>query len=492
MPSWDSLSADQKRLYTRQMEVFAGFLAHLDEQLGRVFDAVKTGPHSANTLMMTSLGDNGCSAEGGLTGTLNNMATQNGFPDDVQAMLKHIDQIGGPLHENHFSVGWAWAIDCPLQWTKQVASHFGGTRTGLIMNWPKRIRAGGEIRSQFHHVVDIAPTIYEAAGIARPEYVNGVQQKPLAGASMVYTFDDAAAPARHKTQYFEIMGNRGIFHDGWMASARHEIPWVLLGRTGDFENDIWELYNLEGDFSQARNLAPTMPEKLKELQLVFDAEAAKNQVLPLDDRFAERAVVPDRPSVTSGRKEFVFYPGTVRIPEGSAPNVKAKSHRIVAKLEVPQDGVEGVIVAQGGRSSAGYSLFVQEGHVIYENNFFGRQVDRIKWDKPLPAGRVTVTFEYSCESKQYGGGGTGRLFVNGDKAGQAKFEHVVPARYSATETFDIGMDLGDPVSELYEAPFPFNGTIENVTISIESQAALTEETARKLKERSHAVARAIE
>jgi arylsulfatase A-like enzyme len=492
LPSWESLSNDQKRLYSKQMEVFAGFLAHLDEHLGRVLGAVKAGPHADNTLIILSLGDNGCSAEGGLTGTLNNMATQNGFPDDVATMLEHIDEIGSPLHENHFSVGWAWAVDCPLQWTKQVASHFGGTRTGLIMNWPKKIKGGGEIRSQFHHVVDIAPTIYEAAGIVMPESVNGVQQKPLAGVSMVYTFDEASAPTRHTTQYFEIMGNRGVFHEGWMASARHGVPWVLLGKKGDFENDIWELYNLEEDFSQAENLAAAMPDKLKDLQLVFDAEAEKNQVFPLDDRFAERANVPDRPSVTSGRQEFVYYPGTVRIPEGSAPNLKARSHRIVAELQLPSGGVEGVIVAQGGRSSAGYSLFVQAGHVIYENNFFGREIDRIESGGPLPAGRVTVVFEYTHESTEYGGGGTGRLFVNGEKAGEKKFTHVVPARFSATETFDIGMDLGDAVSDLYEGPFAFSGAINSVTISLERHDTLSEEVTRKTQEHRHAVAKAIE
>ena len=263
LPAWDSLDADQKRLYARQMEVFAAFLAYTDEQIGRLLDEVKSGPNADNTLTILILGDNGCSAEGGLTGTINNMATQNGFPDSVPEMLKHIDEIGGPLHENHFSVGWAWAVDSPYQWTKQVASHFGGTRTGMMINWPAKFQAHGEVRSQFHHVVDIAPTIYEAASIRMPEYVNGVKQIPLAGVSMGYTFADAGAAGRHHTQYFEILGNRGVYQDGWIAVARHGLPWVLLGKKGDFENDKWELYNLDKDFSEADDLAATNPEKLR-------------------------------------------------------------------------------------------------------------------------------------------------------------------------------------------------------------------------------------
>jgi hypothetical protein len=288
------------------------------------------------------------------------------------------------------------------------------------------------------------------------------------------------------------MCNRGGFHDGCMASARHGLPWVLLGRKGDFENDIWELYNLDTDFSQANNLAATMPEKLEELKLIFDREAKKNQVYPLDDRFAERGVVADRPSVTSGRSVFVYFPGAIRIPEGSAPNVKAKSHSITAELQVPSGRVEGVIVAQGGKSSAGYSLFVKDGQVIYENNFFGKEVDRIQSGVPLPAGKVTVVFEYTHESTEYGGGGTGQLFVNGERVGEARFGHVPPTRYSATETFDIGMDLGDALSELYEAPFRFTGTIESVTIQMKPQPAPSVETQRKTLERSHAVAKSIE
>lgn len=464
MPSWDSRTADEKKLYARQMEAFAGFLSHLDDNLGRLFDAVAAGPDKDNTLIMLVAGDNGCSAEGGLTGTLNNMATQNGFPDDVATMLKSLDEIGGPKHENNFSACWAWAVDTPFQWTKQVASHFGGTRTGTVISWPAKIKDGGGFRPQFHHVIDIAPTIYEAAGVPMPEKVNGITQVPLAGVSMVYTFADAKAADRRKTQYFEIMGNRGVYHDGWMATARHGLPWVLLGRNGNFAGDQWELYDLSKDFSQADDVAAKFPDKLKELQKVFDAEAKKYNVYPLDDRFTERAAVPERPSHTRGRTTFTYYPGAVRIPEGSAPNVKARSHTITAELEIPDARAEGVIVCAGG--SAGYSFFVKNGVLMYENNFFGKERDLIKSDTPLPKGKVTVVFEYTHESKEYGGGGTGRLFVAGKKVAEGKFKHVVPVRYSATETFDVGEDRGEAVSEQYKGPFKFTGKIEKVVVDL--------------------------
>ena len=431
LPAWDSLSDDQRRLYARQMEVFAGFLAQTDEQIGRLLEAVRQGPNADNTLIMLALGDNGASAEGGLTGTLNNMATQNGFPDDVATMLRSIDTMGGPSHENHFSVGWAWALDAPFQWTKQVASHFGGTRSGFLVSWPERIKARREVRPQWHHMVDVAPTIYEAAGIAMPQTVDGVPQVPLAGVSMAYTFDAPAAPSRRTTQYFEIYGNRAIYHEGWLAAARHGLPWELLGRRGDFENDRWELYDLSNDFSEANDLAATRPDKLRELQAIFEAEARKYNVLPLDDRFAERAVVADRPSQTRGKTRFVYLPGTVRVPEGTAPNVKARSHRIAAELEIPQNA-QGVIIAAGG--SAGYAMFVKNGRLMFENNFFGKQRDLITSNIPLPTGRVVAVFEYTHTAREYGGGGTARLLINGAVAGEATFAHVPPARYSATET----------------------------------------------------------
>jgi len=446
------------------MECFAGFLTHLDEHIGRLLKAVNALPNADNTLIIAVLGDNGCSPEGGLLGTLNNMATQNGLPDDVPTMLAAIDEIGQAHHENHFAVGWAWAVDCPFQWTKQVASHFGGNRTGVSITWPARIRTGGELRAQFQHVVDIAPTIYEAAGIAFPEAVNGVRQQKLDGASFLHTFADVDAPSTHLTQYFENAGNRAIYHDGWIASAHHGVPWVLLGRDGHFERDHWELYDLSQDFSQANDLAATHPEKLAELLEIFRQEADANFVFPLDDRFSERAHVPDRPSVTRGRARFKYYGGTTRISEGTAPDVKARSHSITASLVIPQGGAEGVIVAAGG--SAGYAFFVKDGELMYENNFFGRECDLIRAGTRLPAGEVTVAFHYTHESQAYGGGGTGRLAINGNEVASLAFAHVPPARYSATETMDIGRDLGEAVSTQYKGPFPFTGTLKEVVFEI--------------------------
>jgi len=464
LPAWDTHSADEKRLFARQMECFAGFLTHLDEHVGRLLDAVNALPNADNTLIIAVLGDNGCSPEGGLFGTLNNMATQNGFPDDVASMLPAIDEIGQGHHENHFAVGWAWAIDCPFQWTKQVASHFGGNRTGVSVTWPAKIKAGGELRAQFQHVVDIAPTIYEAAGIPFPEAVNGIRQQALDGRSFIHTFADASAPSTHLTQYFENAGNRAIYHEGWIASAHHGVPWVLLGRDGNFENDHWELYDLSQDFSQANDLSAEHPEKLAELLAIFKQEAEANFVFPLDDRFSERAHIPDRPSVTRGRTRFKYYAGTTRISEGTAPDVKARSHSITARLVIPAGGAEGVIVAAGG--GAGYTFFIKAGELMYENNFFGRERDLLRAGGTLPEGEVTVAFHYTHESTQYGGGGTGWLEIDGKEVARQAFAHVPPARYSATETLDIGRDLGEAVSRQYHSPFAFTGTLKDVVFEV--------------------------
>ncbi|HVJ39492.1 MAG TPA: arylsulfatase [Stenotrophomonas sp.] len=464
LPAWDSHSAEEKRLFARQMECFAGFLVHLDEHIGRLLEAVNALPGADNTLIVAVLGDNGCSPEGGLLGTLNNMATQNGFPDDLATMLSSMEEIGQAHHENHFAVGWAWAIDCPFQWTKQVASHFGGNRTGVSVTWPSKIRARGEVRPQFQHVVDIAPTIYEAAGIVFPDAVNGVTQQPLDGSSFVHTFNDESAPSNHLTQYFENSGNRAIYHDGWIASARHGVPWILRGRDGNFDADQWELYDLRTDFSQSNDLAQAHPEKLAELLEIFRREAEASFVFPLDDRFSERAHVPDRPSVIRGRTRFKYYGGTTRISEGTAPDVKARTHSITARLVIPSGGADGVIVAAGG--SAGYSFFVKDGALMYENNFFGRERDVLRSTQKLPEGEVTVAFHYTHESDEYGGGGSGRLLVNDKEVATGKFAHVPPVRYSATETMDIGRDLGEAVSSQYQGPFAFTGTLKDVVFEI--------------------------
>ena len=466
IPAWDSLSADEKRLYAHHQEVFAGFLAHTDHEIGRLLDAVNALPDGDNTLIIYIAGDNGPSAEGSLTGTVNNMMTQNGVPDDVQSQLKVLDEIGGPLHENQYPVGWAWAGSSPFQWMKRVPSHFGGTRNGMVVSWPKKIRDHGGLRTQFHHVIDIAPTIYEVTGIKFPESVNGVKQTPLAGVSLAYTFDSPKAPSTRKTQYFETGGHRAIYHEGWVATAFHGVPWVLRGSV-PFEQDKWELYNINEDFSQANDLASKQPEKLKELQAIFDEEAKKFDVYPLDDRFAERATNPLRPSLTRGKTVFNYSARTTRIPEGSAPPIYKRSHRITADIEIPNAQTQGVIIAEGG--SSGYTLYIKDGRLTYEYNFFGKERYKVTSNQTLPTGKQQIAFEYT---QQEGGtlttGGNGKLFINGQPAGEGKIENVVPARFSATETLDIGMDLGATVSEDYHAlaPFAFTGQIHLVTVEL--------------------------
>ena len=468
--AWDSLDADAQTIFSRHQEVFAGFLAQTDHEIGRLIEKVRSTPEGDNTLIILVAGDNGPSAEGSVTGTLNNMMTQNGIPDTVDAQLPEIDEIGGPLHENHYPVGWAWAGSSPFQWMKRVPSHFGGTRNGMIVSWPSRISDSGGIRTQFHHVVDIAPTILEAVGVPEPKVVNGTEQTPMAGVSMEYSFADAAAPGTRQTQYFETGGHRALYHDGWVAASFHGAPWVLTGSVG-FEDSVWELYNIEEDFSQAHDLAAENPEKLAELQALFDEEAQKFDVYPLDDRFAERATNPERPSVTKGRTVFTYTSGTVRVPEGSAAPAYQRSHTITADIEVSQEGASGVLIANGG-SSAGYTLYLDGGVPVYEFNFFGKERYRVAGETPLEPGTHSVKMVYEQAPFNPGKevtGGTATLLVDGNEAATGEVTMVVPARYSATETLDIGMDLGSTVSRAYEkeAPFPFSGTINKVTVELQ-------------------------
>jgi arylsulfatase len=350
---------------------------------------------------------------------------------------------------------------------KRVPSHFGGTRNGLVVSWPARLKAKGQIRTQFHHVIDIAPTIYEAVGIPEPKTVNGIEQTPIAGISMVYTITDPNAEGRRKTQYFETGGHRAIYHDGWVAASFHGVPWELAGSVG-FNDSVWQLYNIDEDFSEAVDLADKYPEKLKELQAIFDQEARKYNVYPLDDRFAERAVNPERPSVTRGRTSFTYASGADRIPEGSAPPIYQRSHSITAALDVGDKGAEGVIVAEGG-SSGGYTLYVKDRKLVYEYNFFGRQRTAIASDTELPKGKIEVMVDYvqkPVDESDPARGGSVTLKINGKKVGGGELERVVPSRFSATETLDIGSDLGSTVSESYVAPHAFTGKIEKVDITL--------------------------
>ncbi|MCC9606185.1 sulfatase-like hydrolase/transferase [Blastopirellula sp. JC732] len=467
IPAWDSLSDDAKRLYARHQEAFAGFLAHTDYHVGRLVDAVRQLPDGDNTLIIYVAGDNGPSAEGSLTGTTNNMMTQNGIPDTVELQLKELQEIGGPKHENHYPVGWAWAGSSPFQWMKRVPSHFGGTRNGLVISWPAKVKDAGTMRSQFHHAIDIAPTIYEAAGIPEPKTVGGVEQTPIAGISMAYTISDPNAEGRRETQYFETGGHRAIYHKGWVAAAFQGVPWELTGSKG-FDNAKWELYNIEEDFSEAVDLAEKYPEKLKELQAAFDQEAEKYDVYPLDDRFAERAVNRERPSVTRGRTSFSYASGADRIPEGSAPPLYQRTHTIAASLDLAEESVNGVIVAEGG-SSGGYTLYVEDGKLVYEYNFFGKERKKIVADSKLPSGKVEVEMDYQqypVTKNDPAVGGTVTLSVNGKQVAKGEVPHVVPARFSATETLDVGSDLGSTVSEDYTAPHSFSGEIKEVRIEL--------------------------
>ncbi|MFV0445113.1 MAG: arylsulfatase [Planctomycetaceae bacterium] len=469
--AWNTLDPDAKKLFSRQMEVFAGFLAHTDHHVGRLLDAIQNGPNADNTMIIYIVGDNGASAEGSASGTLNNIMTQNGIPDTVKAQLAHLDEIGSPLHENHYAVAWSWAASSPFQWMKRVPSHFGGTRNGMVVSWPKVIKEKGGLRSQFSHVVDIAPTILAAANIPQPATVDGIQQVSMAGQDMSTTFASAQAVGNHKTQYFETGGHRAIYHDGWLAANFHGAPWVLTGSVGfkDPRFNTWELYNVNEDFSQANDLAKTNPEKLQELIDLFDKEAETYGVYPLDDRFAER-VQTVRPSVIRGRTKFTYLAGTVRIPEGSAAPIYQRTHKITAKLTIPEKGAEGVIIACGG-GAAGYTLYVKDGMLHYEYNFFGKNVYHVESKSRLPAGDIEVAMHYDQQPFKplvEQTGGPAELFVNGKSVGKNEISKVAPVRFSATETMDIGADLGSTVSPAYrnEAPFAFTGRIKDVVVEI--------------------------
>jgi arylsulfatase A-like enzyme len=466
IPSWESRSAGEKRLYARMQEVFAGFLEHADAQIGKVVEAIERMGQRDNTLIIYCVGDNGPSAEGSLTGTLNNMKTQLGLKDDVASMLEHIDEIGGPLHENHYPVGWCWAGSSPFQWMKQVASHFGGTRNGLVISWPKAIKDHGGLRSQFHHVIDIAPTILEAAGIPEPREVNGVPQKPIEGISMAYTFTDRNAPGRRVTQYFEMLGNRALYHDGWVAGCLHgRLPWETSGGAS-FDSDTWELYNIEEDYSQAHDLAEKEPQKLRDLQDRFMAEAAKYDVLPLDDRFAQRADPALHPSHIRGKTHFEYSPGAARIGERSSPNTKNVHHTLAAEVEIPEGGAEGVLVCCGG-ISGGFSLFIKEGRLHWEHNYYNEVHYRVSSTEKIPPGHHVLSAEVSVDKEgKFGTGGSTTLRLGKKNIGEGRFEQQVAGYFTPNEGFDVGCDTCSPVSDMYESPFAFTGAILRVMVDI--------------------------
>lgn len=464
IPAWDSLTPDQKRVEARLMEVFAAYTAQTDYEVGRVLDALKDVGQIDNTLVFFEVGDNGASMEGTLNGAYNEIATLQGVQEDTAFLLKHIDDFGTARAHNHIPVGWAWAVNTPFQWGKQVASHFGGTRNPLVIAWPDRIKDAGGVRSQFHHVIDIAPTVLEAAHIQEPTEVNGVKQKPYEGVSMVYSFDDAKAAGQHHVQYFEMFGNRALYKDGWIAVARHgRLPWQTLGgSTGDFDHDKWELYKLDEDYSQANDLAAKYPDKLKELQDAFLVEAKKYNVFPLDDRFAERGDPRLRPSLIEGRTHFVYYPGA-EIPEPSAVDTKNKSHSITATIEVSKHSGDGVLIAEGG-STAGFALYVKNGRPVYEYNYFGQAHYKITGTDALPQGSVVIKADFKSDGG-IGKGGQVTLYVNGKKVGEGRVEKTVYGRFGG-EVLSVGGDSASPVSNDYAPPFSYAGNIKKVEIDI--------------------------
>lgn len=471
LPAWDSLSADQRRLYARMMEVMAGFTAHTDAEVGRVIATLEQLGVRDDTLVIYIVGDNGASAEGSPTGVVNEMRTFNAAPpEELQDALRAIDGLGGPLHHNNYPAGWGWAMNTPFPWTKQVASHLGGIRNPVVISWPRRIADRGGVRNQFHHVSDVTPTILEAAGLRMPQTVDGVAQRPLDGVSMAYTFDraNAAAPSRRTTQVFEMMLNRAIYQDGWMASARWRTPWDTRPRTDPIDSQVWELYDLSRDFSQSEDLAAREPGRLRALQDLWWAEAARNNILPLDNRLFERFDPRNRPSLVAGRTSFTYYPGIERLPQGAAPDLKNRSFSVAAEIELPATGGEGMVVNQGGRWGGWGLYFDRGGRLTYLQNVMGAERVAVTTAQPVAPGRRRIRLDFAYDGGGQGRGGTATLFVDGAQVAQGRLERTVPVNWSVDEGLDIGLDHGTPLTEDYAArmPFRFTGRIEQVTIEL--------------------------
>ena len=471
---WDKLSEDEKRLFARQAEVFAAFLDYTDHEIGRLLKAVAGTGQAHNTLVFYIAGDNGASGEGGENGMFNEYTYFNGVQENVPDLLKLIDKWGSPETYPHMAAGWSVALNAPFGWMKQMASDFGGTRNGVVVHWPQGITAKNEIRTQFSHVLDLAPTILEAAGLPEPRVVNGTPQIPIEGVSMAYTFHDANARDRHTTQYFEIAGNRAIYHDGWLARTIHRAPWELNPRR-PLKDDVWELYDVRSDFSLADDLAAKNPTKLAEMQVLFMQEAEKHHVLPIDDRVFERALAEavGRPDLMSGRTSLTLAEGMTGMMENVFLNVKNKSKTITADIEVPAGGANGTIIAQGGRFG-GWSLYVKDGVPAYDYNFLGMARDSIVAARPLAPGKATIRFDFDYDGGGLGKGGTGRLFVNGEKVAEGRIQHTQAMIFSADESADVGVDLGTPVVEAVgaEGKSRFTGRIPKVTVEVRDGARL--------------------
>jgi arylsulfatase len=473
IPDWDTLSADEKKLFTHQVEVFAAYIEMTDHEIGRVVEAIKETGQLDNTLIFLVYGDNGTSAEGGRNGMFSEMTYFNGVHEKVEDMLKVMDKWGGPETYPHMAAGWAVAFDTPYQWTKQVASDHGGTKVGMVIHWPKGIKSKNEIRTQFTHVIDVAPTILEVADLPEPKVVNGTQQHPMDGVSIVYTFDHAKAKERHTTQYFEMFGNRAIYHDGWFARTIHRAPWEMKPRRGLAE-DIWELYDTRTDFSLINDLSKKEPKKLAEMQALFMKEAEQNYVLPIDDRVVERvnAELSGRPDLMAGRTSLTLAEGMTGMSENVFLNIKNKSKTITAEVEVPQDGGNGAIIVQGGRFG-GWALYVKDGMPAYDYNFLGLQRFTVAATEKLKPGKSTIRFEFAYDGGGLAKGGMGTLYVNDKKVAEGRIERTQPMVFSADETADVGIDLATPVVESIgsEAKSKFTGHILKVTVEVKPMKA---------------------
>jgi arylsulfatase A-like enzyme len=479
LPKWDTLSPDEKKLFIRQADVFAAYAAYTDHEIGRVIQTVEDVGKLDNTLIIYISGDNGTSAEGSTVGTPFDMAAIEAINIPVAEQLKYYDDWGSDKTQPHMSVAWSWAFDTPFKWTKQVASHFGGTRNGMAISWPAGIKDAGGIRTQFHHVIDIAPTILETTGISAPLMVNGIAQKPIEGVSMAYTFDKASAnaPSRRKTQYFEMMGNRAIYHEGWIAATTPpQGPWLMgVGTLPDVVNGYkWELYNIDKDYSEDNNLAAKMPEKLRELQELFLVEAARYNVLPLDNDVLQRVLSP-RPNPVAGKTVFTYSGEVSGIPSGSAPNLLGKSYSIAAEVEIPQGGAEGMLNTLGGRFG-GYGLYLIKGKPVF--TYVQLTTERFRWEGPavLTPGKHTIVFDFKYEGPGFGKGGTGVLSVDGKEVDRKKMPYSIPFLVSFDESFDVGIDTRYGVDDNdYQPPFRFTGKLDKLTIQLVPSERTAEE-----------------
>ena len=469
LPKWDTLSADQKKLFARQAEVFAGYAAYTDHEIGRVIQQVEDMGQLDNTLVIYIVGDNGTSPEGTLSGTPNQYTSYNGileFP--IAEQLKFYDAWGSAESYPHMAVAWSWAFDTPFKWTKQIGSHFGGTRQGMAISWPNRIKDAGGVRSQFHHVIDIVPTILEATGVATPDMVDGIKQKPMEGVSMVYTFDkaNATAASTRKTQYFEMIANRGIYQDGWYANTTPPHgPWILNAPLPAPKDYKWELYNITEDYSQANDLAAKMPDKLKQMQAVFDQEAAKYQVLPLNNDTFARALAP-RPSATAGKTVFTYTGVNGGIPMANAPNILGRSYSVSADVVVPAGGGNGMLATAGGRWG-GWGLYLLNGKPVFNYNMLILAQYRWQGQDALTPGKHRIEFDYTYDGPGIAKGGSGVLKVDGKVVATGKQANSISFLQVADETFDVGVDTRTGVNDKdYQVPFAFNGKIDNLTVKL--------------------------